>query len=96
MWFIYLEMAVSLVNRGGKYNNLQPASSISCSIRPPLWKVALSITTTCPTSSTGSKQVSSQVSNTVRLHAPSTVKGAIKFLLHNAFRIAYISRFAQR
>ena len=69
---------------GGKYNNLHPTLWINSSIRPPLWNVALSITTTCPVTSVGSKQVSSQISKTVRLQAPTTVKGASNFWLQRA------------
>ena len=61
---------------GGKYFNWQPAASINWRIRPPLWKVALSAITICPGFSVGIKQVSTQVSNTVRLQELSTVNGA--------------------
>jgi hypothetical protein len=39
-------------------------------------------TKTCPGSRVGSKLVSSHSSNTIRLQAASTVKGAISFWLH--------------
>ena len=54
-----------------------PTWANNSSIFPPLWNVALSIINTCPGLSTGNKQFSSHVSNTVPLQEPSTVKGAI-------------------
>ena len=58
--------------------------------RPPLWNVALSITITCPLTSVGTKLVSSQISKTVRLQPPTTVKGSLSFWLHRAFAIVLI------
>ena len=71
---------LSLVNREASIEvyTLHPESVAKSARR--VWNVALSITTICPGSSMGSKQVSNQASNTIRLHAPTKVKGAIKLV----------------
>jgi hypothetical protein len=48
---------------GGRYNNLQPTYSINSFVRFDWWKEALSMTTTCPDRSSGSRHVSNHPLN---------------------------------
>jgi hypothetical protein len=50
-------------------------------MRPPLWNVALSITTTCPIVSVGRKQLSSQVSFHCSITRPLNSEGSYQILV---------------
>jgi len=62
---------------GGKKISLQPTDSINSFVFFDLWKLALSITTTCPAFNSLIKNFSTQLLNNSVLHVPLKTKGAI-------------------